>query len=280
MNGRRFSMALALLFLALPCTASAEQRASTAQPNVYVLAPLHMPGLDRERRLRVYLPPDYKHSTKRYPVLYMHDGQNLFDAATSFMGEWGVDETLNGLARTKHLELIVVGIDHDDEKRMQELNPWTNEKYGNGEGREYLHFVADVVKPYMDANYRTIPDRAHTAIMGSSLGGLVSHFALFECSNLFGKVGIFSPSYWFAPEVVEFTRTHALPRNTRVYFYAGAKEGDTMLPDMQAIVAILRQRGFPRRNLRVEVNAEAQHNERAWRAEFPRAIEWLFEDVR
>src|SRR5206468_2794112 len=121
--------------------ASAENRPSTAQPNVHVLAPLRMPGLERERTLRIYLPPGYEKTQRRYPVLYMHDGQNLFDAATSYAGEWGVDETLNELARSSHLELIVVGIDNGDLKRMQELNPWDNEKYGAGEGREYMRFI-------------------------------------------------------------------------------------------------------------------------------------------
>ena len=257
--------------------AMGEERASTAQPNVHVLSPLHMPGLDRERTLRIYLPPGYETSTRRYPVLYMHDGQNLFDAATAPFGEWRVDETLNELARTNKLELIVVGIDHGDAKRMQELNPWENDKYGKGEGREYLRFLVEVVKPYIDARYRTKPDRAHTAIMGSSLGGLVSHFAIYEYSSVFGKAGIFSPSYWFAPAVVDFTRTHRLAPDLRIVFYAGGKESDEMLPDMQAIVAILKQQGVAASNLRVDVEPQAKHNEKAWSADFPRAVEWLFD---
>jgi predicted alpha/beta superfamily hydrolase len=263
-----------------PHDRKAAERAHTAQPNVHVLAPLHMPTLDRERTLRIYLPPSYENGERRYPVLYMHDGQNLFDDATSYVGEWGVDETLNELARTKKLELIVVGIDHGELKRMTELNAWESEKYGKGEGREYMSFVVDVVKPYIDAHYRTLPDREHTALMGSSLGGLISHFAMYEYPRVFSKIGIFSPAYWIAPPVQEFTRTHALPEHTRVYFYAGGKEGDTMLPDMQAMVEVLRGQGVPAQDLRVAVDATAQHNEKAWRAEFPRAIEWLFDGVR
>ena len=272
---------LVLVFASIaPFSTGAAERTHTAQPNVHVLAPLHMPSLDRERSVRIYLPPSYETSKRRYPVLYMHDGQNLFDDATSFVGEWGVDETLNELPRTKQLELIVVGIDHGDAKRMTELNPWDNAKYGKGEGREYLQFVVNVVKPYVDAHYRSLPDRAHTALMGSSLGGLISHFAMYEYGAVFSRIGIFSPAYWFAPPVQQFTRTHALPAQTRIYFYAGGKESDTMVPDLQAIVAILREHGMPARDLRVEVNPDAEHNERAWRAEFPRAVEWLFEGVR
>ena len=279
MKSSIFSKACCFVLLAVFGTASAEEHPSTAQANVHVLAPLRMPGLDRERTLRIYLPPGYEQSERRYPVLYMHDGQNLFDAATAPYGEWGVDEILNELARTKQFELIVVGIDHGQEKRMQELNAWENEKYGKGDGREYMRFVVDVVKPYVDTHYRTQPDRGHTAIMGSSMGGLISHYAIFEYPDVFGMAGIFSPSYWFAPAATEFTRTHALPRDARLYFYVGGAEGDTMLPDMRAIVAIMKARGFPQRNLRVEVNARAKHNEKAWNAEFSRAIEWLFDGV-
>jgi enterochelin esterase-like enzyme len=95
-----------------------------------VSAPMAMPGLGRERRIRVYLPPGYASSTRRYPVLYMHDGQNLFDEATGFAGEWGVDETLDRLARERGLEVIVVGIDNGQEHRINELKPWADAKYG------------------------------------------------------------------------------------------------------------------------------------------------------
>src|SRR5947209_1181472 len=107
---------VAVLFSLTALTSLAAERVHTAQPNVHVLAPLHMPVLDRERTVRIYLPPSYADSKRRYPVLYMHDGQNLFDAATAPFGEWGVDEMLNELARSSKLELIVVGIDHGGDK--------------------------------------------------------------------------------------------------------------------------------------------------------------------
>jgi alpha-glucosidase len=251
-------------------------RPSTAQPNVHVLAPLAMPGLDRERTLRIYLPPGYEHSRRRYCVLYMHDGQNLFDAATSFLGEWEVDEALNALAKSRGLELIVVGIDNGGNKRMTELNPWDNAKYGKGEGREYVQFIVDVVKPYIDAHYRTKPDREHTAIMGSSLGGLISHYAIYAYPEVFGNAGIFSPAYWFAPPVYDFTAEHRLHTGARLYFYAGGKEDEDMVGNMQKIVGTIRAQYFPERDLAVHVEPEAAHNEAAWRAEFPRAVVWLF----
>jgi cyclomaltodextrinase len=250
--------------------------ASTAQPNVHVLAPLAMPQLGRERTLRVYLPPGYTHSRKRYPVLYMHDGQNLFDAATAFLGEWGVDEALNELAKTKGLELIVVGIDNGGEHRNTELNAWDNPDHKPGEGRAYMQFIVDTVKPYIDAHYRTKSDRENTAIMGSSLGGLISHYAICEYPNVFSKAGLFSPSYWYAPAVTDYTAAHALPAHTKIYFYAGGKEDEQMVGNMQNIIALMRRRGLAEREMSVHVEPQAQHNEAAWRAEFPRAVEWLF----
>ncbi|WP_347260832.1 alpha-amylase family glycosyl hydrolase [Rudaea sp.] len=251
----------------------------TAQANVHVLAQkLKMPGLDRERTLRIYLPPGYEKSSKRYPVLYMHDGQNLFDATTSYSGEWGVDETLNELAKTKGLELIVVGIDHGGEHRIQELDAWDNAKFGKGEGRQYMDFVVGTVKPYIDQHYRTKPGRADTAIMGSSMGGLISQYAIEQYPQVFSRAGMFSPAYWPAkPAVFDFARTQPPRKDAKLYFYAGGKEGEEMVGDMQRMVAQLRAQGHPPARIATTVAADAQHNEAAWRAQFARAVLWLFD---
>ena len=251
----------------------------TAQPNVHVLPQkLKMPGLDRERTVRVYLPPGYEKSNKRYPVLYMHDGQNLFDAATSYSGEWGVDETLNELAKTKGLELIVVGVDNGGADRIHELNAWDNAKFGKGEGRQYMDFVVGTVKPYVDKHYRTKPGRGDTAVMGSSMGGLISQYAIEQYPGVFSKAGIFSPAYWLAePAVFDFAKAQPPRKDARLYFYAGGKEGDSMLPDMQRMIELLRAQGHPQNRLDVVVDAEARHHESAWRAQFARAVLWLFD---
>lgn len=259
---------------------AAPARASTAQPNVQVLAPMTLPGLERQRTVRLYLPPGYAHSNKRYPVLYMHDGQNLFDAATSFLGEWEVDESLNELAKTHRLELIVVGVDNGGDHRLQELAPFDNAEHGKSEGEAYLAFIVDIVKPYIDAHYRTRADREHTGIMGSSLGGLISHYAICRYPQVFGKAGLFSPSYWYTPPIYAFTQAHPPRTDARIYLYAGGKEDEQMVDNMSRMVALLHARGAPARNLSVHVVADAQHNEAAWRREFPRAIEWLFDRGR
>ena len=250
---------------------------STAQPNVHVLpAPFTIPGLNRPRTMRIYLPPGYEHAKRRYPVLYMHDGQNLFDDATAYAGEWGVDESLNALARTRGLELIVVGIDNGGALRIHELNAWDNPETGPGEGAQYMSFIVEVLKPWVDEHYRTRPDRAHTAIMGSSMGGLISSYAISRYSQVFGLAGIFSPAYWLAPQVFAATEAQPPPPRERIYFYAGGSESESMVPDLKRMVALLRRSGVPDANLAVHVDPIGRHNEAAWRAEFPRAIEFLF----
>lgn len=268
--------ALAALGLCLGADAArAADMPHSAGPGVHVLAPMTIPGLGRERTIRIYLPPGYDASRKRYPVLYMHDGQNLFDDATSYVGEWGVDESLDQLAK-EGIELIVVGVDHGNDKRMTELNAWDNARFGKGEGKEYTDFIVRVLKPWVDAHYRTRPGRKDTGIMGSSMGGLASQYALFEYPQVFSKAGIFSPAYWTAPPVAEWTKAHEPGKHDRIYMIAGGKEGDDMTGPFAAMEAQLRgiRRHAPA--IHSEVVAGAEHNERFWRGEFPKAVRYLF----
>ncbi|MDV7392611.1 alpha/beta hydrolase-fold protein, partial [Arthrospira platensis SPKY1] len=130
---------------------------STAAANVQIMNnAFFMPQLNRSRRIWVYLPPDYNTSNKHYPVIYMKDGQNLFDQATSFSGEWQVDETLNTLFNQGDYGAIVVGIDNGGSERLNEYSPWVNAQYGGGQGNAYMAFVAETLKPHIDANFRTL----------------------------------------------------------------------------------------------------------------------------
>jgi alpha-glucosidase len=275
----------ALLFAACwaaPITAGAADipapvKASTAGPGVTLLPSLlEMPGLGRKRQVRLYLPPGYASSGKRYPVLYMHDGQNLFDVATAYAGEWKVDETLDDLAKKGQLELIVVGIDNGQDKRMTELNAWANPRFGAPEGREYMDFIVKVVKPLIDSSYRTLPDRAHTAVMGSSMGGLISHYAINQYPDVFSKAGVFSPAYWTAPQSYELAAATTLPKDARVYMLMGELEGDSMVPDVQRMAAVVRQAGLLEQNLMLTIVPGARHNEAFWSSEFRRAVLWMF----
>lgn len=271
---------LALMLLSVACAASAQARPSTASANVHVLTPpLSMAGLARERTIRVYLPPSYPQGKRRYAVLYMHDGQNLFDDATSFVGEWGVDESMDALAKSNGIEVIVVGIDHGGDKRISELSPWPNPRFGPAEGRQYLEFVVDTVKPFIDGNYRSKPGRRHTGIMGSSLGGLSSHYAIHEYPGTFGKAAILSPSYWFASDVYGFSATRRLPKATRLYLVAGDSEGDeplVVVRDLNTMAAQLRATNARNLALFAAIRPGAKHNEAFWRQEFPKAMIYLY----
>ncbi len=262
---------------ALPSRAAPPTSPFTALPSVQVLPePLPMPGLARSRRLRLCLPPSYaSEPQRRYPVVYMHDGQNLFDAATSYAGEWGVDETLAALARETGFEALVVGIDNGAEKRNTEMAPYFHPGLGKAEGPAYLDFIAKTVKPYVDAGWRTRPEREHTALIGSSLGGLISHAAMLWHGEVFSRYGLFSPSYWAAPQLFDATAAARLPAGTRVHLYAGGREGAEMTGPAQRMHALL-ARQLPAPALSLHIAPEAGHNEAAWRAELPGALRRLF----
>jgi predicted alpha/beta superfamily hydrolase len=267
------------LLLTLPLMTCLPARAapSTALPSVQVLPePLAMPGLARSRTLRLCLPPSYGNEPRRrYPVIYMHDGQNLFDAATGYAGEWGVDETMLALARETGFEALVVGIDNGREKRNSEMAPYDHKELGKAEGPAYLDFIVKTVKPFIDAGWRTEPSREHTALIGSSLGGLISHAALLSHGEVFGRYGLFSPSYWAAPRLFDDTAAAKLPSGTVVHLYCGGKEGISMAPLTKRMHAVL-ARQLPPDRLTLNIVADADHNEAAWRAELPAAVKKLF----
>ncbi|MFG6485631.1 alpha/beta hydrolase [Roseateles sp. BYS78W] len=262
-----------LLTLPLLTTLPARAAASTALPSVRVIEPpLAMPGLDRQRTLRLCLPASYASEPgRRYPVIYMHDGQNLFDAATSFAGEWGVDETMQTLG----FEALVVGIDNGGEHRNTEMAPYDHPELGKAEGRAYLDFIVKTVKPFIDAGWRTQAGREHTAMIGSSMGGLISHAAMLWHGDTFSRFGLFSPSYWAAPQLFDDTARATLPTDTRVHLYCGGREGGSMAGQTRQMHRRL-ARQLPPEQLGIHIAAEAQHNEAAWRAELPAALKFLF----
>jgi predicted alpha/beta superfamily hydrolase len=273
MHIRMLAMWLALL-ASVPSVAATD---SSALPGVLVMTPpLRMPGLERARTLRLWLPEGYANGEARYPVIYMHDGQNLFDAATAYAGEWGVDETMRRFQRERGFAAIVVGIDNGGERRMQELSPWQNPEFGPAEGGEFHDWIVHGLKPFIDSSFRTRPGRASTAIVGSSMGGLAAHYAIHRYPEIFGAAGVMSPSYWFAESVFHHTRNVRLPADARIYLYAGGREGDSMVADAERMKALLQSRMSPG-SVFLHVVPDAEHNEAAWRAEFPRVLEALFE---
>jgi predicted alpha/beta superfamily hydrolase len=139
-----------------------------------------------------------------------------------------------------------------------------------------MDFIVKVVKPLIDSSYRTLPDRAHTAVMGSSMGGLISHYAINQYPDVFSKAGVFSPAYWTAPQSYELAAATTLPKDARVYMLMGELEGDSMVPDVQRMAAVVRQAGLLEQNLMLTIVPGARHNEAFWSSEFRRAVLWMF----
>ena len=254
----------------------------TAAPNVRLLADsFRLPQLGgRRRRIWLYLPPDYATSRRRYPVLYLQDGQNVFDEATAYAGEWGVDETLNQLVASGQdpTGCIVVAVDNGGERRLDEYSPWANERLKKGgEGSQYVEFLVQTLKPYVDQHYRTRPQAAHTAIGGSSMGGLLAFYAGVKYPAVFGRVGVFSPAFWFANDSVlgYVRRRRPAPLSSRFYFVAGPAEGPTMVPHMAAVRDALLARGVNASRIAFKTPADGQHAEWFWRREFEAAYRWL-----
>ncbi|NJB84355.1 metallo-beta-lactamase class B [Lewinella marina] len=256
---------------------------STAAENVTVLdAAFYMPQLDRHRRIMLYLPPDYAISNRRYPVLYMHDGQNLFDMATSFSGEWEVDETLNALHAAGDPGVIVVGIDNGGSERINELTPYANARYGGGRGDDYVDFIVETLKPHVDANFRTLDGAEHTGIMGSSLGGLITLYAAAKYPQVFGRAGVFSPSLWYTGDIYDFVAEAGRQAPQRYYFLAGYGENSAsnrVTDDVVAMAQLLSEAGFSEDELRTELHQDGQHSEWYWAREFSAAYQWLFAEM-
>ncbi|ASJ00629.1 phosphonate ABC transporter ATP-binding protein [Thermococcus gorgonarius] len=234
-----------------------------------------IPQLNDTRRTWVYLPPDYNSSRKRYPVLYMFDGQNLFDSATAFLEEWGVDEALEKLYGEENFSIIVVGIDNGGDKRIDEYAPWVNEKYGRGGlGNATLEFIVENLKPFIDSQYRTDPEK--TGIMGSSLGGLMALYAGFLYPDVFQYVGAMSPAFWFNPQIYDFVK-NASKGPKRIYIDWGTAESQEIVSGAEKMVKILENRGYTEGvNLKVVIDEGGEHNEYYWGKRFPGAVLWLF----
>ncbi|MEO6132612.1 MAG: alpha/beta hydrolase-fold protein, partial [Saprospiraceae bacterium] len=208
----------------------------TATANVQILDEnYYIPQLDRHRRIWVYLPPDYLSTTKRYPVFYMQDGQNLFDSYYSFAGEWMIDESMNTFFDNGNYGAIVVGIDNGGANRIDEYTPWYNPGYGGGHGEAYASFIVNTLKPHIDSLFRTRPERDYTGIGGSSLGANISMFVAVQYQDVFSRVAIFSPAFWFSDSIFQHITHTGIHQELKIYFVAGTHESSTMISDMQAV---------------------------------------------
>jgi predicted alpha/beta superfamily hydrolase len=240
-----------------------------------VLRAVASPQLGNTRDLLVCLPPSYAASQHRYPVLYMQDGQNLFDRGTSYVEEWRADEVLDAAA-AEGVEAILVGIPHMREHRMDEYSPYRDRRLGGGRAADYLAFLIDTVKPLIDAAFRTRPGRAGTGVLGSSMGGLFSVYALFQRSDVFGCAGAMSPALWFSRRAIFRWLERQPPPHGRLYLDAGTEEGPIVLADVARLRDLLIERGYRSgRDLRVVLEAGGRHNETAWSRRLLGALQFL-----
>ena len=264
------SIKIALLSIILFVSSEVFSQESKASKQITTFA-IDAPQLKTTKIIWLYLPKNYATSNKKYPVMYLHDGQNLFDSKTSYSGEWNIDEKLDSL----NAQVIVVGIEHGNEKRMEELSPYKNEKYGGGNADNYLEFIVKTLKPKIDKLYRTKINPNQTSIMGSSLGGLVSYYALLKYPEVFGKAGVFSPAFWFNPELFELTKkTKKL--KSKIYFLYGDSEDENMVPDMKKMKHLIAEKRCECLMLSKETMVPGgKHNEKLWRDGFVKAFLWL-----
>lgn len=226
------------------------------------------------RTARVLLPPDYYASERRYPVIYALDGQNLFEASTAFGGRhWKIPESMAKMP--KRLQAIVIGIDNAGADRIHEYAPYRRGKKGGG-GLEHIQFIIKELKPEADASYRTLPQPEMTAIIGSSMGGLLAFWAGLRFGEVFGKVGVLSPSLWFNPEVFHLAEND-VGKKSKFYVAGSRTESGRMELSLQHVYQSLRKGGFSEWQIRVVIRDRGKHNEVFWGWEFPKMWRWLFD---
>lgn len=234
----------------------------------------------QSRDLLVYLPPGYDANTSRYPVLYLHDGQNLFDPATAFGEEWKVDSTAESLIQKGAIEpIIIVGIANSGEKRIDEYTPTKDEsKQKGGEADKYGQMLVSEIKPFIDRTYRTLGEAENTGLGGSSLGGLVSMHLGLRHSNVFGKLAVLSPSVWWdSREIIHEVEALQSKLPLRIWLDAGTKEGPDVLKDARSLRDMLLAKGWKLDDdLKYFEARGAEHNEHAWGSRVDRVLKYLF----
>lgn len=282
-----FQMSVFILaVLALACVSnSGLAQAPTPQSSNEILTfpGFHSQFLKPDRTIRIWLPPGYySENRKRYPVFYLHDGQNLFKGGPSFIPNqaWNVDTAaLDLIAKGEIVPIILIGIDNAGGERLNEYTPTENAKFkGSGNGDNYGKFLVEELKPFVDTHYRTLKDARNTALGGSSLGGLISLHLGLSYPKTFGKLAVLSPSIWWDDRVilhrVEKMTTHP---KLKIWLDMGTKEGEGMLLPARKLQAVLLVKGWKEDVDLQYFEAEgAGHNEKAWSERFPSVLKFLF----
>lgn len=285
---RRCSI-LASLFTLFALSVGLAQQAHTLTGDVRLHKDFHSKILDNNRNLIVYLPPGYDTSpNQRYPVLYFHDGQNLFDGATSYIPgqEWRLDETAQALIKAGKIEpLIIVGVYNTGKERVEEYTPVQDAKYKvGGKADLYGRMLVEEVKPFIDREYRTLKDAKHTGLGGSSLGGLVSLYLGLKYQSVFSRLAVVSPSvFWGDQFIVHYVEMLRGKPQERIWLDIGTKEGRTAAEEQETVShtrllesALIKKGWKLEKDLKYFEAQGSEHNERAWAARAGPMLEFLF----
>jgi len=242
----------------------------------------HSTILPDDRTISVYLPPQYdSEPNRRFPVFYLHDGQNLIDPQTSFVvgHTWRAGITADLTNRSGLAEpMILVGIANTGLRRMAEYTPTRDSRLGGGEGRAYGRLIVEELKPWIDSNFRTLPDAAHTGLGGSSLGGLITLYLGLQHPDVIGKLAVMSPSVWWDQRsILGFVAEYDAQPRPRIWLDIGTSEGTRHVRDAELLHRRLVQQGWkPGLDLELVKDPGGVHNEDAWAARFDRVLEFLF----
>lgn len=237
--------------------------------------------LRNQRDLIVYTPPGYAdQTTRRFPVLYLQDGQNLFDGATSFIPgqDWRLGQTADASISGRVVEpLIIVGV-YNTKARVREYTPTEVPKLGGGRADRYARFLIEEVKPFVEREYRVLPGLRHTGIGGSSLGGLLSLYLGLRHSSIFGKIAALSPSVWWNQLFIHrFVGELSVERRPRIWLDIGTNEGARIVQDVERFRDMLLQKGWRlEHDLHYERVAGAEHNELAWARRVRPFLQFLY----
>ncbi len=251
-------------------------------PRYRVLPKFHSEFLANDRDVLIYLPEAYlAEPDRRFPVFYLHDGQNLFDGRTSYVVNrtWRAHATADWLTARGVIEpVILVGINNAGMARMAEYTPTRDFRLGGGDGRHYARLLTRELKPHIDSEFRTLSGRANTGLGGSSLGGLISLAIGLHEHQVFGKLAVLSPSVWWDHRSVLALVSEVRPKpDTRIWLDMGTSEGLRHLRDCDLLHHRLRQRGWrDGKDLRYFRVPGGLHNEDAWAARFAKVLEFLF----
>jgi len=246
----------------------------TASPNVQILSDsFRMNAIASSAKIWIYLPASYQHSKKRYPVIYMQDGQNLFDKATTAFGtEWEVDETMDSLVSKGDREYIIVGIGSGDE-RLHEYLPYQSKTLGEAKGKEYAEFITKQLVPYIDSHYRTVKGAVGRSVAGSSMGALISLYCLMEYPAIFSAAGVFSCSFQVIDDFQHVLYKDPGKNKLKVFLYAGEKETKTLVEYTELMKKELQKN----KNISVKTLyiKDGEHSEYYWQKPFLEFVLWL-----